>query len=68
MKHKCNKKWWWYLLHPFLAIRINKWVRETEKLFRIELDNMDFNNKLEKMLVDGMCCGTAKIFIPKKEV
>ena len=60
---KLNKPWWWKLLHPIKTRTIKKWMRETEPVMKQELEKMNFNKMIKKMLYDQICYGTSAVHI-----
>ena len=60
---KLDKPWWWKLLHPIKTRTIKKWMREAEPMLKQELEKMNYNKLLEKMLCDQLCYGTSAVNI-----
>ncbi len=60
---KLARPWWWKLLHPIKTRVTKKWMREVEPGMRQELEKMNFNKLIKKMLYDQICYGTSAVHV-----
>ena len=56
-----EKPWWWWVLHPIRGKIIRKWMVEAEEALKQEMENINFYERMTRVMADAACYGTSPL-------